>query len=383
MNCGRMNETPSSDPESILHPPQPMRVPLPLTKPLLTWIILVLNSAIWLLMTLGGGSTDTSVLVRFGAKVSWLVAAGEYWRLLSAIFLHIGLPHLLFNSYALYSLGPQVEGLFGRNRFLALYLCSGVAGSTASYIVSTAVSAGASGAIFGLIGALTVYLMRHRDMLGRRGKRALGNVLFVILYNLIFSFTVPGIDLFGHLGGLVGGLVVGGMLCPDYTIVVDSHGAPEMVDRNSLRRQAWRFVAVCVALIIGAGLGTLRWRNSAEVYLLRGLDLLEERAFVAALNEFEQAADMEPDNAQVVFYLGVAHHELGQYAAAAKAYEHALSIESELSEARWNLALTYVAQAHYQDAIEQFQIYLATVPDQESATQARVWIARLKDLSQP
>lgn len=163
-----MNGLPSSNAK-----PTVARLSLPLTKPLLSWIVLALNIIVWLLMTLGGGSTDIRVLVHFGAKVPWLVAGGEYWRLFTAIFLHIGFLHLAFNSYALYSLGPQVETLYGRNRFLMIYLLSGLAGSVASYVLSASVSAGASGAIFGLVGALTVYLIRQRDILGRRGRRGL------------------------------------------------------------------------------------------------------------------------------------------------------------------------------------------------------------------
>lgn len=236
-----------------------MRLPLPLTKPLFSWVILALNVLIWLLMTFSGGSTRPDVLIRFGAKVPWLVASGEYWRLFTAIFLHIGLLHLAFNSYALYSLGPQVESLFGRSRFLVLYMLSGLAGSVASYALTASISAGASGAIFGLIGALAVYLRRHRDLLGRRGQRALHNIVVVILYNLVLSFTVPGIDVFGHLGGLVGGLVVGGILSPHYQIVVDSSGAARVVDRNNLRYRTKQIVLVILALVVGAGLGTLRW----------------------------------------------------------------------------------------------------------------------------
>jgi rhomboid protease GluP len=241
--------------------PAAARLSLPLTSPLFSWIVLALNVAVWLLMTLSGGSTNIQVLVRFGAKVFWLVALGEYWRLFTAIFLHIGFFHLAFNSYALYSLGPQVEALFGRSRFLVIYLFSGLAGSVASYVLSQSISAGASGAIFGLIGALTVYLTRQRGLLGRRGQRGLTNIVVVILYNLVLSFTVPGIDALGHLGGLAGGLAVGRLLCPDYEIVLYGEGLAKALDRNSLKGQAWRLVLLGIALAIVTGLGTLRWTS--------------------------------------------------------------------------------------------------------------------------
>ena len=373
-----MNEFPSSGPEPIQAPPVLMRLPLPLTRPLFSWAILALNAIIWLLMTFSGGSTDTGVLVRFGAKVPWLVATGEYWRLLTAIFLHIGFIHLVFNSYALYSLGPQVERLFGRHRFLVVYLLSGLAGSVASYVLSESLSAGASGAIFGLIGSLAVYMARHRDILGQRGRRGLTNIMVVILFNLVLSFTVPGIDVFGHLGGLAGGMVVGRLLCPRYEIVADNRGTANVVDRNSLGDRTWQIVLVSLTLVVGAGLGTLRWQDSAQVHLVRGLRLLDEKAFAPAVNELEQAVAREPENVEALFYLGVAHHTLEQYAEAAEAYVRTLCVEPEMAEARWNLALSYVALGRHQEATEQFRAYLDVAPDDERADQVRAWLTQLE-----
>lgn len=255
-----MDNPPSSDSE-IRPSPTLVRLSLPLTRPLLVWIILAINITVWLLMTLSGGSTAVRVLVRFGAKVPLFIAQGQYWRLFTAIFLHIGFLHLVLNSYALYSLGPQVESLFGQSRFLAIYLLSGLTGSVASYALSPSLSAGASGAIFGLIGALAVYLTHHRDIFGRRGQRGLTNILVVILYNLVLSFTVPGIDALGHLGGLIGGLIVGKLLCPDYEIVVDKWNLATALDRNNLKYQIWWLILFCAALALGAGLGTLRWTS--------------------------------------------------------------------------------------------------------------------------
>ena len=116
------------------------------------------------------GTTNGRVLTTFGMKVNDLVANGETWRLFSAMFLHIGVLHLLSNLYALYILGPMVEGYYGRARFLAIYLLGGLTGSVASYAFSDAASAGASGAIFALVGAITVYFLRYRENFGARGR---------------------------------------------------------------------------------------------------------------------------------------------------------------------------------------------------------------------
>ncbi|HWQ40706.1 MAG TPA: rhomboid family intramembrane serine protease [Desulfosporosinus sp.] len=173
--------------------------------PFLTYILLGMNLIVFLLMTLAGGSTDQRVLVAFGAKVNTLIQAGEVWRLLTSTFIHIGIMHLVFNLYALWALGPLTEESFGHRRFFVIYIFSGLGGSIASFLFTTALSAGASGAIFGLLGAL-LYDSFKRPNLWKSG---LGiNLIIVILVNFGFGLTQPGIDNFAHLGGLLTGTVI-------------------------------------------------------------------------------------------------------------------------------------------------------------------------------
>ncbi len=131
------------------------------------------------------------------------VAQGQYWRLLTATFLHFGFIHVLLNMLALLQLGPLLEAALGRVRFLALYLLSGIAGTTASYAFGPDVqlAAGASGAIFGLFSA--AYVLERR-----RGGNGAQQFLVLLGINLVLTFTIPNIDVRGHLGGLVGGAVV-------------------------------------------------------------------------------------------------------------------------------------------------------------------------------
>jgi rhomboid protease GluP len=344
---------------------------------------LAANAIVWLLMTLSGGSTDTQVLIRFGAKVPWLIATGEYWRLFAAIFIHIGFMHLLFNGYALYSLGPQIEGLFGHARFLVIYFFSGLAGSVASYSLSESLSAGASGAIFGLIGAWAIFLAGHREQFGRRGQQALTQVAMVILFNLGLTFTVPGIDVWGHLGGLIGGLILGRLLRPKYEAELTAAGDLRLADRNSLRRRAGPVLLFALALVVVAGLGTLRWSDSAQTHLSRGIALLEKNDVEAALGAFERVVEKDPQNAQALFYLGVAYQELEQLPKAAAAYERTLHLLPDLAEARWNLALVYVELNRPQAALAQFRAYLELTPDAENAAQVRGWIRQLEHLQRP
>ncbi|NLT74861.1 MAG: rhomboid family intramembrane serine protease [Chloroflexi bacterium] len=236
--------------------PEPVRLRVPLHVPLWTYILLGINALVWLAMTLAGGSENTLILVIFGAKYQPLIAAGEYWRLLTANFLHIGIVHLLMNSYALYLFGLQVERRFGRLKFVVMYLLSGLGGTVLSYVGSSALSAGASGAIFGLVGAITVYYATYRDAFGAQGKQQLSSLLLVTGYNILWGFINPRIDNLGHLGGLAIGLVLGWAFCPRYVLSMDPGGGPELKDRAPRGRALALAGAVAVLLAVLSGLGT-------------------------------------------------------------------------------------------------------------------------------
>jgi rhomboid protease GluP len=130
-------------------------------RPLFTYIFFGFNLLIFLSMALAGGSTNELTLRAFGVKDNAAIANGEWWRFITPIFIHIGMLHLFFNSYALWIVGPQVEKLYGPARFVILYVLTGIAGVYASYYYHPqTISAGASGAIFGLFGVLLVFGIR-------------------------------------------------------------------------------------------------------------------------------------------------------------------------------------------------------------------------------
>src|SRR5204862_6216364 len=161
-----------------------------------TKTFLIINIIVFLLMAFAGGSTNQTTLMAFGVKSNPEIAKGQWWRFVTPIFIHIGLLHLLFNSYALWSVGPQVEKLYGGGRFVILYVLTGVAGVYGSYAYHpNTISAGASGAIFGLFGVLLAFGIRYRDTLPPFVKRAVRTgVLPAIVINLIIGFTIPQID---------------------------------------------------------------------------------------------------------------------------------------------------------------------------------------------
>jgi rhomboid protease GluP len=178
-------------------------------KPFFTYLFMIIQVALFLLLELQGGSTNTTTLIKFGAKFNPYIYEGEWWRFITPIFLHIGFLHLAMNTLALYFLGPAVEKIFGNTRFLFIYLFAGISGVIASFIFSPNISAGASGAIFGCFGALLYFALIYPKLFFR----TIGpSVIPVLIFNLIFGFTVSIIDNAGHLGGLAGGFLAAGIL---------------------------------------------------------------------------------------------------------------------------------------------------------------------------
>lgn len=226
------------------------------SPPYVTRFMLAANVLVFVIMVIYGyvnygiinGTEDSRVLLTFGAKINPLVAAGEWWRLFACMFIHIGVIHLLFNLYALNSLGPLVESYFGHLRFTAIYLISGLFGSLASYAFSPAPSAGASGAIFGLAGCLTLYFFFYRENFGARGRAILYNMLVVIGINLVFGLSQQGIDNWGHMGGLFGGALLTVGLLPRYQRpAIISYGANLMEEEpRQWLNVAW--ILICLAL---------------------------------------------------------------------------------------------------------------------------------------
>ncbi len=221
---------------------------------LVTQVLVGLNVLVFLATALGGtslgfGGGASPLYVRLALQpvgrvysdvgaVSG-VADGEYWRLLTATFLHFGFVHVLLNMLALYSLGPVLETAFGRARYLAVYLLSGLAGTTATYVFGPVdqLAAGASGAVFGLFAA--AYVVERR-----RGSGAAQQYAVLLGINLVLTFTIPFIDVRGHLGGLVAGAVGAAVLVY----------APKGPRRTAV--QAGGLAALGVLLVVAVALRT-------------------------------------------------------------------------------------------------------------------------------
>lgn len=174
--------------------------------PIMTYILIAINTILFVLMyVLGNGSDDALTLLRFGASYPDFIKAGDYYRLLTSAFLHIGFLHFLFNNYALYVIGSQLEGFFGKVKYLIIYLGSAILGNLMSMLFSNSISAGASGAIFGLLGALLYFGYHYRVYLGTVVK---SQIIPLILINLAIGFMMSGVNNASHIGGLIGGVLL-------------------------------------------------------------------------------------------------------------------------------------------------------------------------------
>lgn len=177
-------------------------------KPLFTPILILINILVFSFMYIyGNGSEDLNTLVKFGANYIPRVLNGEYYRLITSAFLHIGVLHLVFNMYALYVSGTEIEYIYGRIKFIFIYLFSAIMGSlfTVTLSSSNVVAAGASGAIFGLFGSLLYFGYNYR---GYIGNSLVSQILPVVILNLLLGFNNPNIGNAAHIGGLIGGYII-------------------------------------------------------------------------------------------------------------------------------------------------------------------------------
>ncbi len=229
-----MNESsggPSNTPQNPVPgsiPPQPRVVRLgfqPASKrPYVTWTLLAVTIAIFLLQYGSEYLLHKDWLAYYGAKVNQFIYVGQLWRLITPMFLHASVLHIAFNMYALYIIGRGLEIYYGHTRYLLLYLLAGFAGNVLSFAFTADASLGASTAIFGLIAAQGIFIYRNRFLFGNRAGRMLSNIVMILIFNLVLGAVQPGIDNWGHLGGLLGGSLFAWFSGPEYTVKQEDFG---------------------------------------------------------------------------------------------------------------------------------------------------------------
>ncbi|HYX50939.1 MAG TPA: rhomboid family intramembrane serine protease, partial [Ktedonobacteraceae bacterium] len=215
-----------------------------------TWIIVLITFAIWcltayqvaltadahslrdILANVFSNSQNADVLITYGAKYNQAILEGQYWRFFTPVFLHVNILHIGLNMLNLIVLGIFVERIFGHLRFLLIYLVTGVISIIASfYFAPQEISVGASGAIFGLVGAYSLFIFIHRKAFRRGGIPALSWLVLVIGINLGIGLIIPNVDNYAHVGGFLSGCILGWFFAPYYvpqlqegkTVLIDTH----------------------------------------------------------------------------------------------------------------------------------------------------------------
>jgi len=197
--------------------PQPVRIAMPSLAPTATYIILGFTVLIYLLQMASMAMLGDDLPIMLGARVNELILKGQWWRFLTPVFLHGSVTHIFFNMYALLSLGSFLERQFGHGRFVLLYFLGAFAGNVFSFLLTEGYSVGASTAVFGLVAAEGIFFYQNRKLFGGQAKQAIGNAVFIIAINLFIGLS-PGIDNWGHVGGLIGGAMFAWFAGPSWKV---------------------------------------------------------------------------------------------------------------------------------------------------------------------
>jgi membrane associated rhomboid family serine protease len=229
-----------------------------------TWIIALITIAIWFLtayqVALAAGShtlhdflanafsnsQNADILVAYGAKYNEAILEGQYWRFVTPIFLHASLLHVSLNMLNLIVLGVFVERIFGHLRFLLIYLVTGIISIIASfYFAPQEISVGASGAIFGLVGAYSLFVFIHRKNYRYGGIPALSWLVLIIGLNLGIGLIIPNVDNYAHVGGFLSGCILGWFFAP-YYVLRSEEGKTVLIDVHGLARR-WPLALLTIA----------------------------------------------------------------------------------------------------------------------------------------
>jgi membrane associated rhomboid family serine protease/Flp pilus assembly protein TadD len=344
----------------------------------LTQVLFGVNVAVFLAMALASGSVldfPAQIRVSYGGNYGPLTLSGEWWRLVTYMFLHGGLLHIGFNMWCLWDLGGLCESLYGRWTYAAIYLITGVAGGLASVAWNPGVlSVGASGAIFGLAGTLIAsFYLGEFSLPSIAIGGTLRSLIVFAVFNLGFGGIFPGVDNAAHIGGLVSGLILGALIAK----LSPQQDAP--LPRASV-------VGVVALLLLGAGFGVRNWRggpmrmakalqqlgenadpaaryqvflkehpDSASAHLGLAEVYLSQRKFSAAEAEYKRVLELKPQEAAARFYLGLTYLNEKRPEEAKSAFTELLTQDGTSAAGHYGLGLVQAEQQNYQAAIDEFK----------------------------
>jgi len=326
----------------------------------LTKIIFGANVMVFIAMVIASGpSLDFTgqMSVHFGANYGPDTLSGDWWRLLTYMFLHGGPFHIAMNMWCLWNLGALCESLYGRWTYAAIYLITGVGGGLASVAWNPHVlSVGASGAIFGLAGALIAsFYLGEFSLSGISIKGTLSSLLFFCGFSLYFGTVSPGIDNACHIGGLVSGLMVGALIA----LVAPRHDKP--LPRAGV-------LLFMVLIICGSALGIQRWRGSEFRF---GSAMEARRNIDRMIAELQKKVQQNPQDASAHYALSHEYFAKGQFDEGENELKRVLELQPQNVKALRDLGAAYLSQAQPKEAHAEFANWLTQEPN---SAEAHVWL---------
>jgi membrane associated rhomboid family serine protease len=375
-NCGRelpsftWGEQKNICPECERNPAQPEVVAAPSSgAPILirrTWPItkalIVLNTLVYIAMVVRGVSPlspTTGDLLRWGANWGPLSLDGQPWRMLTANYVHVGILHIGLNMWCLWNLGLLAEHVFDGWAYVLIYTICGIGGSIASLAWHPLVTgAGASGAVFGLAGALiaALYLGHMHARQALRG--TIKSLVLFAVYNLAFGAAIPGIDNSAHIGGLVTGLALGALLAKHLTQPPDI-------------RAAWQQKMFALAAVVLLAVFFLVQRTNGYVVTLgKGLQAYKAGQLDEAEKSFEVVGARQPDDRRILYLLASTYMQKKEYAKAIPVLEHLTQLDPHNGDAQLDLGSAHYQLGEFSQAIPYFEKAVQINPKDEDAQKA-------------
>ncbi len=316
-----------------------------------TQVIFVANVMVFVAMVIASGPSldfTSKVMDVFGANFGPFTLNGQWWRLFTYMFLHGSLIHIAMNMWCLWNIGTLCETLYGRSTYLAIYLITGICGGLASVAWNPGVlSVGASGAVFGLCGALIAsFSLGEFPLAGVSIKSMLSSLLFFAGFNLFFGSVVSGIDNACHIGGLVSGLMLGALVAV---------AAPEQ-NKPAKRVGILLFM---VLLVVGAGFFVHRWRGLGMAVSASDQQVNVERS----ISSLEIKAKRNPQDAATHYALAHAYFTSRQFSKGESELQRVLDLQPQNTSALMDLAAAYLREDRSKDAQDEFTKLLAIEPN--------------------
>jgi membrane associated rhomboid family serine protease/tetratricopeptide (TPR) repeat protein len=325
--------------------------------PVVTYALLAINFIFLGLEIYMGGADNTQVLLNLGASFGPYLRRGDYWRLVMPMFLHGGWVHILGNSYALFILGPILERVYGYGRYLLIYVAAGMGGALLSMEASKNVSVGASGAIFGIAGAMVVTGYVHRDLIPLRWGRAFGRgIIPFIVLNLAFGLSVHGVDNWGHIGGLATGALLAFLIPPPQ----EEYSGGGIVEPPS------QSIVVLPLVVVLLSMAATASHYKSTLAMNRLLDESERfessQQYDRALQSIQQALRLAPHDEHPHEAMGRYFLAQGKYGEAKKELNEAVRLSGDDDETRLELGLAYELNGEPQKAQQIFEDVLGKNP---------------------